>query len=211
MKLYGYWRSTSSYRLRIALALKGVQVEQSPVHLVRSGGEHLSAPYRELNPQARVPIVQLDDGTILTQSPAIIEYLEELHPDPPLLPTAPIARAKVRAVAAMIGCDVHPLHNVGPLNMLRRDLGCTDAQVADWIARWTGDGFRAVEALIGDDGFAFGSEPGLADVYLLPQVYAARRFSVLLDAFPRIRRVESLADAHPAFQAAHPSRQPDAE
>ncbi len=211
MTLYGYWRSTSSYRLRIALALKGLTPEQVPVHLVRNGGEHRSETYRRINPQGRVPSLVLDDGRVLIQSPAIIEYLDEVYPDPPLLPADPVARARVRAVAAIIGCDIHPLHNVGPLNHLRRDLGQPEAAVAAWIVRWISEGFAAIEALIGDDGFCFGPEPGLADVYLVPQVYAAQRFAVPLEPFPRIVRATTLAEAHPAFQAAHPSRQPDAE
>ncbi|MGX7706606.1 maleylacetoacetate isomerase [Methylobacterium sp. Gmos1] len=211
MKLYGYWRSTSSYRLRIALALKGLNPDQSPVHLVRNGGEHRSAAYRAINPQARVPSLVLDDGSVLIQSPAIIEYLEEVHPDPPLLPADPVARARVRAVAAIIGCDIHPLHNVGPLNHLRRDLGRSEEEVGAWIGRWIAEGFAAIEALIGDEGFCFGTEPGLADVYLVPQVYAARRFAVPMEAFPRIARAAALAERHPAFVTAHPARQPDSE
>ncbi|AWB25939.1 maleylacetoacetate isomerase [Methylobacterium currus] len=211
MTLYGYWRSTSSYRLRIALALKGLTPEQAPVHLVRNGGEHRSEAYRRINPQGRVPSLVLDDGSVLIQSPAIIEYLEEVYPDPPLLPADPVARARVRAVAAIVGCDIHPLHNVGPLNHLRRDLGQPEEAVAAWIGHWISDSFAAIEALIGEDGHCFGPEPGLADVYLVPQVYAARRFAVPLEPFPRIVRATTLAEAHPAFQAAHPSRQPDAE
>ncbi|BCM81642.1 maleylacetoacetate isomerase [Methylobacterium indicum] len=211
MRLYSYWRSTSSYRLRSALALKGLTPDQVPVHLVRNGGEHRSKAYRRINPQGRVPSLVLDDGNVLIQSPAIIEYLEEVYPDPPLLPADPVARVRVRAAAAIIGCDIHPLHNVGPLNHLRRDLGRSDEDVAAWIGHWISEGFAAIEALIGDDGFCFGPEPGLADVYLVPQVYAARRFAVSLDPFPRIARAVALGEAHPAFQAAHPSRQPDAE
>lgn len=208
MKLYGYWRSTSSYRLRIALAVKGIAPEQAFVHLVR--GEQKSEAYRALNPQGRVPTLVLDDGTALTQSPAIIEYLEEVFPSPPLLPVQPVARAKARAVAAIIGCDVHPLHNVGPLNYLRGPFGRTEEEVSAWIASWIEQGLAAVEALIGDDGYCFGPEPGLADVYLVPQLYAARRFAVPLDRYPRIVRVERLACAHPAFEAAHPAQQADA-
>lgn len=211
MKLYGYWRSTSSYRVRIALALKGVAVEHVPVHLVRGGGEQLQPGYRAINPQARLPSLVLDDGTVLTQSPAILEYLEERYPDPPLLPADPVARAHVRAVAAIVGCDIHPLHNSGPLNHLRRDLGTAEPAVQAWIARWIGDGFAAIEALIGPDGFCFGPEPGLADVYLAPQLYAAKRFAVPLEAYPGIRRVDALCEAHSAFGSAHPARQPDAE
>jgi maleylacetoacetate isomerase len=211
MKLYGYWRSTSSYRLRIALSLKGLSPEQIPVHLVRGGGEQKLPAYRAINPQARLPSLVLDDGSILTQSPAIIEYLDEVYPLPLLLPRDAVARAHVRAVAAIIGCDVHPLHNSGPLGVLRNELGQSEAQVQAWIARWIGDGFVAIEALVGNTGYCFGSEPGLADVYLLPQVYAARRFQVPLDAYPKIRRIEALAATHSAFVAAHPANQPDAE
>ncbi len=211
MTLFDYWRSTSSYRLRIALALKGIAPDREAIHLVRNGGEQLGAAYRALNPQGRVPSLRLDDGTVLIQSPAIIEYLEETRPEPPLLPADPVSRARVRAVAAIIGCDMHPLHNSGPLGYLRRELGASEPAVAAWITRWIGDGFSAVEALIGPEGFCFGPEPGLADVYLVPQLYAARRFAVPLDGYPNILRAGALAEAHPAFAAAHPSRQPDAE
>lgn len=211
MKLYGYWRSTSSYRVRIALALKGLTAETVPVQLVRGGGEHNQPAYRAINPQGRVPALELDDGAVLIQSPAILEYLEETHPEPALLPQDPVERARVRAVAAIIGCDIHPLHNSGPLGVLRKSFGHSEAEVAEWIGTWVGQGLAAVEHLIGDVGYCFGREPGLADVYLIPQLYAARRFSVPLEAYPRIRRVEALALEHPAFKAAHPSAQADAE
>ncbi len=211
MKLYAYWRSGTSFRVRIALALKGLSVDLVPVHLVRGGGEQKQPAYRVVNPQGRVPSLVLDDGAILTQSPAIIEYLEEVYSDPPLLPANPVMRAKVRAVAAIIGCDVHPLHNSGTLAALKGQFGADDAAVNAWLTRWITDGFSAVEALIGGEGFAFGPEPTVADVYIVPQVYTARRFNVPLEDFPRIRRIETLASGHPAFQAAHPSNQPDAE
>jgi maleylacetoacetate isomerase len=211
VKLFGYWRSTSSFRLRIALALKGLTPEQVPIHLVRNGGEQNAPDFRRRNPQGRVPILVLDDEQVLLQSPAIIEYLEEVYPDPPLLPDDPVMRARVRGVAAVIGCDVHPLHNAAPLAMLRRDLGIAEDGVKAWIHRWIGDGLATVEALLGDDGWCFGAQPGLADVYLVAQLYAARRFEVPLERCPRILRVEALAAAHPAFQAAHPASQPDAE
>lgn len=211
MKLYTYWRSTSSYRVRIALALKGLDVEQAFIHLVRNGGEQHGEAYRALNPQERVPTLVLDDGTALTQSPAIIEYLEETYPAPPLLPADSTQRAKVRAVAAIIGCDIQPLHNLGPLTYLRRTLGQAEPEVDAWIATWAGSGLKAVEALIGDGPYCFGETPGLADVYLIPQLYAARRFGVPLDACPRIRRVEAEAEGHPAFVKAHPANQPDSE
>ena len=211
MTLYGYWRSTSSHRLRIALALKGLQPEQVPVDLVRNGGEHLRPEFLVVNPQGRVPALKISDGTVLIQSPAIIEYLEECYPDPPLLPSAIAPRARVRAVAAILACDIHPLHNSGPLNHLRTRLGASESDVREWAARWITDGLHAVEALIDEDGFCFGSQPNLADVYLVPQMLAANRFSVPLEAFPKVVRATTLASTHPAFVAAHPSRQPDAE
>jgi maleylacetoacetate isomerase/maleylpyruvate isomerase len=210
VKLYTYWRSTASYRVRIALALKGIECEQVFVHLVRDGGEHRQEPFRTLNPQMRVPALELDDGTVLIQSLAILEYLEEVYPLPRLLPSEPIMRARVRGVASIIACDVHPLHNVGPLNHLRR-LGQTEPTVLEWITSWVNQGLSAVEVIIGNNGFCFGTEPGLADVCLVPQIYAARRFSVSLEAYPRIVRVHELASQHPAFVAAHPSQQRDAE
>lgn len=211
MKLHTYWRSTASYRLRIALALKGLAAEPIAVNLVRDGGEQLGPDYRAVNPQGRVPSLTLDDGTVLVQSPAIIEYLEERYPDPALLPRDAVARAHVRAVAAIVGCDMHPLHNVGPLNHLRRELGRSEDEVSGWIHRWIGDGLDAIEALIPGGPFCFGAEPGLADVFLVPQLYAARRFSVPLDRYPKILRADAAAAAHPAFAGAHPSGQPDAE
>ncbi|WP_028241336.1 maleylacetoacetate isomerase [Stutzerimonas azotifigens] len=207
MELYTYYRSTSSYRVRIALALKGLAHDAVPVNLVRDGGEHRKPEYRALNPQGRVPTLRTDEGELIIQSPAILEYLEERYPEPPLLPRDLLARARHRAVAALIGCDIHPLHNAAVLNRLRA-LELPEAEVMDWIGHWVGQGLAAVEALIGDDGFCFG-ELGLADLYLLPQLYAARRFEVDISRFSRILRVERLALAHPAFQAAHPDAQAD--
>ena len=209
-RLYTYFRSGAAHRVRIALALKGVAYESLPVHLVRGGGEHLTPAFRALNPQARVPVLELPGGDVLIQSSAILEYLEEIFPKPSMLPMDPVARAKVRGVAAIIGCDVHPLNNVAVLNALRRS-GLDDAAVSAWIAQWITQGFTAVEQLIGEQEWCFGSVPGLADVYLLPQVYSARRFKVALDPFPRISRVAELAEQHSAFLAAAPQNQPDAE
>lgn len=206
MELFTYFRSTSSYRVRIALALKGLDYQARPVNLLK--GEHRAADYLALNPQGRVPALRTDSGELLVQSPAIIEYLEERFPDTPLLPQGEDARAQVRGVAAIIGCDVHPLHNVSVLNQLRQ-LGHDETQVNQWIAHWIGQGLAAVEQLIGDQGFCFGDTPGLADVYLMPQLYAAERFNVDLDDYPRIRRVAALAGQHPAFVKAHPANQPD--
>ncbi|MCO3982585.1 maleylacetoacetate isomerase [Pseudomonas aeruginosa] len=174
MKLYTYYRSTSSYRVRIALALKGLDYQSLPVNLVRDGGEHRQPAYLALNPQGRVPAL----------------------------------RARERGVAALVGCDIHPLHNASVLNLLRQ-WGHDEEQVRQWIGHWVGQGLAAVEQLIGDQGWCFGDRPGLADVYLVPQLYAAERFGVALDAWPRIRRVADLAAAHPAFRQAHPANQPD--
>lgn len=211
MRLYTYWRSTATYRVRIALALKGIDYEPVFVHLLRDGGEQKGAAYRAVNPQMRLPSLELGDGTILHQSSAILEYLEECHPEPPLLPGDAVARAKARAVAAIVGCDVHPLHNAGPLGYLRSRWSRSEAEVSAWIATWMDQGLDAIESLIGDEGFCFGAQPCLADVFLVPQVYAARRFSVSLADHPRIRRVEAAAAGHPAFIRAHPAAQPDAE
>ncbi|CAI8800217.1 MULTISPECIES: maleylacetoacetate isomerase [Pseudomonas] len=206
MELFTYYRSTSSYRVRIALALKQLEVRQLPVNLLK--GEQREAHFLALNPQGRVPALKVDSGEVLVQSPAIIEYLEEVYPQPALLPQDPLRRAQARGVAALIGCDIHPLHNVSVLNQLR-GLGHDDAQVNQWIGHWISQGLAAVEQLIDDEGFCFGDEPGLADVYLIPQLYAAERFNIDLSGFPRIRRVAALAEQHAAFAQAHPSRQPD--
>lgn len=206
MELYTYFRSTSSYRVRIALALKGLDFQSLPVNLLK--GEQREPAFLALNPQGRVPALRVDSGALLVQSPAIIEYLEERYPQPALLPAALEQRAQVRGVAALIGCDIHPLHNVSVLNQLRQ-LGHDETQVNQWIAHWISQGLAAVEQLIGDSGYCFGAQPGLADVYLIPQLYAAQRFSIDLGAYPRINRVAALAVQHPAFIQAHPSNQPD--
>ncbi|MBV4474503.1 maleylacetoacetate isomerase [Pseudomonas botevensis] len=209
MDLYTYYRSTSSYRVRIALALKGLDYQALPVNLIAPpGGEHRQPAYLALNPQGRVPALRTDDGALLIQSPAIIEYLEERYPQLPLLPDDLVARARVRGVAAVIGCDVHPLHNVSVLNRLRQS-GHDEPQVTEWIGHWISQGLATVEQLIGDSGFCFGEAPGVADVYLIPQLYAAERFNVSLQAYPRIRRVAALAAGYPAFIKAHPANQPD--
>lgn len=211
MKLYGYWRSGAAYRVRIGLNLKGIACEQVPVHLVRDGGEHKKPPYVAINPQARVPSLVLDDGSVLCQSSAILEWLEEAHPVPALLPRDPVARAKMRGVCAIIGADVHPLGNVGPLNYLRRTFGADDAAINAWVGHWITEGFTAVETLIEGRGFAFGEQPSMADVYIVPQVFAARRFHAPLDRFPKITRVYETCSALDAFERAAPGNQPDAE
>ena len=209
MQLFTYYRSTSSYRVRIALALKGLDYQAVPVNLIAaSGGEHKQAAYLAINPQGRVPALRTEEGGVLTQSAAIIEYLEERYPQVALLSTDLATRAHERAVAALVACDIHPLHNASVLNQLRQ-MGQTEEQVVQWIGHWITQGLAAIEQLIGDNGYCFGPEPGLADVYLIPQLYAAERFKVSLVPYPRIARVAALADNHPAFIAAHPARQPD--
>lgn len=209
MQLYTYYRSTASYRVRIALALKGLEFQAIPVNLlVPKGGANRQPEYLEINPQGRVPALRTDEGDLLIQSLAIIEYLEERYPQVPLLSKDLVSRAQERAVAAIIGCDIHPLHNSSTQNLLR-EWGHEEDQLLVWIDHWISQGLTALEQLIGDHGFCFGDEPGLADVFLIPQLYAAERFKVSLDAYPRILRVAALAAAHPAFQAAHPANQPD--
>ncbi|KPW85972.1 maleylacetoacetate isomerase [Pseudomonas congelans] len=208
MDLFTYYRSTSSYRVRIALALKGLDYTAIPVNLSREGGAQHTADYKDLNPQGRVPALRLDDGVIITQSLAIIEYLEERYPQPALLAQEAVMRARQRAVSALIGCDIQPLHNLSVLDRLRT-LGHDEDAVLVWIRHWIGEGLQAVEQLIGDHDFCFGASPGLADIYLLPQLYAAHRYHVDLTAFARIQRVEHLALQHPAFQQAHPDAQSD--
>ncbi|MBC2656715.1 maleylacetoacetate isomerase [Pseudomonas sp. MSSRFD41] len=209
MELYTYYRSTASYRVRIALGLKGLDYQAIPVNLlVPKGGANRLPEYLEINPQGRVPALRTDEGDLLIQSLAIIEYLEERYPQAPLLPEDLVGRARARAVASIIGCDVHPLHNSSTQNLLR-EWGHEEAQLLVWIDHWISQGLAALEQLIGDEGFCFGEQPGLADVFLIPQLYAAERFKVSLEAYPRIRRVAALAAEHPAFQAAHPANQPD--
>lgn len=210
MILHGYWRSGAAYRTRIALELKGLAYEQAG-HDLRTGAQK-DAAYIALNPQGLVPALEVD-GAVLTQSPAILEWLEEAHPAPPLLPADAVDRAHVRAMAALIGCDIHPLNNLRVGKALRESFGADQAAVDAWAARWIVPGFDALEALVARHGagWCFGDAPTLADCYLIPQIYSARRFNVPLDAFPRLLAIDAAARAHPAFIAAHPDRQPDAD
>lgn len=208
MKLHGYFRSSAAYRVRIALNIKGVATEQAFVHLVRR--EHLAEDYRSLNPQGRVPALETDDGAVLIQSPAILEWIEENWPEPPLLPGDARARAEIRAACAVIGCDIHPLNNLSTLTWLKQRLGADQAAVDAWYAHWIHEGFAALEQLIRPGPYAFGDAPTMADLYIVPQVFNARRFSVPLDAYPKIRAVDEACRAQPAFAAAAPENQPDA-
>lgn len=210
MTLHGYWRSGAAYRTRIALNLKNLDYDQQGVDL-RTGAQR-SAAFVSLNPQGMVPALEID-GAVLTQSPAILEWLEEAHPAPPLLPADPVDRAHVRAMSALIGCDIHPLNNLRVGKVLRETFGADQAAVDDWAARWIAPGFQALEALVAryGEGWCFGAAPTLADCYLIPQIYSARRFNVPLEAFTRLMAIDARAAAHPAFVAAHPDAQPDAD
>jgi maleylpyruvate isomerase len=210
MILHGYWRSGAAYRVRIALALKGLTYDQLGVDL-RTGAQKSEA-FVALNPQGMVPALEVD-GAVLTQSPAILEWLEETHPGPALLPANPVDRAQVRAMAALIGCDIHPLNNLRVGKALRESFGADQAAVDAWAGRWILPGFEALEAFVADRGagWCFGDAPTLADCYLIPQIYSARRFNVPLDRFPRLLAIDAAAAVHPAFIAAHPDAQPDAD
>ena len=209
MKLHGYFRSSASYRVRIALNLKGLSADQLSHHLRK--GEQRDPAYLAINPQGLVPTLD-DGGTILTQSLAIIEWLDETHPEPPLLPQEPLRRAKVRAFAMALACDTHPVQNLKVLARLRQ-LGLPEEQVTEWAAWANREGLAACETLIaGEPGpFCFGSTPTIADLCLVPQLFNARRFGVALEAFPRLLKAEAAAKAIKAFADAAPDRQPDAE
>ena len=211
MKLYNFFRSGSSHRLRIALNLKGLTAEYVAVDLRTE--EHLGAAFKALNPQGLVPALVVDE-TVLIQSPAIMEWLEERYPIPALLPASLTDRARVRALAAVVGCDIHPINNRRILEYLRKTLGCDEAAVNAWCATWINDGFAALEALLAADkqrgNFCFGHTPTLADAYLVPQVESARRFKVDLTPYPNIVAIDTACSALEAFRLAAPSAQPDA-
>ena len=207
MRLYTYFRSSAAYRVRIALNLKGVAYEAVPVNLLK--GEQRQEGYRAVNPQQRVPSLDIGGATLI-QSPAILEYLDEVYPEPPLLPVGAADRARVRAVASLIACDIHPLNNSGTLGYLKTKMGHDQAAADEWYAHWVREGFDAIEALIEPGPYAFGSRITLADVYLVPQVFNARRFNVPLDAYPKIAAVDAACAALKAFQDAAPASQPDA-
>jgi maleylpyruvate isomerase len=212
MRLYTYFRSSAAWRVRIALALKGLAWTPEFVHLLRHGGEQLRPEYRAKNPMALVPMLETDDGTLLIQSLAIIEWLEESYPKPPLLPTEPTARARVRGVALTIACEIHPLNNLRVLRYLKQQMDQPDAAREGWYAHWIGEGLSALEAMLsGQRGpFCFGETPGLADICLIPQLANARRMKCPLDAYPTLLRVESSALARAEFSGTAPERQPDA-
>lgn len=206
--LHSYWRSSAAYRVRIALGLKGVAYSQV-THDLRAG-EQRDPAYLAIAPHGLVPAIE-HEGEVLIESPAILEWIEAKWPEPRLLPSSPDAAAKVRTIAALIGCDIHPLNNLRVLTRLRTQFDAGNAQVKDWIAHWIGEGFGALEQLVARDGgaFAFGDTPTLADCYLVPQVYNAERYNVDLGAYPRTLAAAEAARALPAFAAAHPDAQPD--
>ncbi|MDO9149466.1 MAG: maleylacetoacetate isomerase [Hydrogenophaga sp.] len=212
MKLYNFWRSGTSHRLRIALNLKGLSAEYLAVHLGKE--EHLKDAFKAVNPQMLVPALELDNGEVLIQSPAIIEWLEETHPAPALLPAGASERARVRALAAIVGCDIHPINNRRILEALRKQFNADEVTVNAWCATWISAGFDAYEALLGADpargAFSFGHAPTVADVYLIPQVESARRFKVDLARWPLISAIDRACSELDAFKRAAPAAQPDA-
>ena len=213
MKLYGYWRSSAAYRVRIALALKAIPYEYVAIHLVRDGGEQHQASYRRLNPGGRVPTLETTDGQVIVQSMAILEWLEERFPAPPLLPGDPFARAQVRGIAQMIVSDIQPLQNISVTNYLRDECAWPADRIAGWLHRWVGAGMAAVEQALersSAGAFCVGDVPTLADACLVPQCYAARRFGVDPAGYKRIAAIEARCLDIPAFAAAVPERQPDA-
>jgi len=215
MKLYSYFRSSASFRVRIALALKGLPYDYIPVHLVKGGGQQFSAEYKAMNPAALVPVLQDDDGGVLTQSLAIIEYLEETRPNPPLLPSDAAGRARVRALALSIACEIHPLNNLRVLGYLTKTLGVTEDQKNAWYRHWVETGLETVEAMLAGDertgAFCHGDLPTMADVLLVPQIFNAQRFNCRLDHVPTVMRIHQHCLTIPAFATSVPAEQPDAE
>jgi maleylpyruvate isomerase len=211
VKLYSYFRSSAAYRVRIALNIKGIDYQTASVHLVKDGGHNKQTEFRAVNPQMRVPALMTDQGDVLIQSLAIIEYLDETHPRPPLLPKDPLGRARVRGLAELIACDIHPLNNTSPLRYLKNTMNQEQGAIDSWYHHWIIEGFEALEQLITPAPYACGSEVTLADLCVVPQVANARRLKVPLERFPKIVGVERACLALPAFDRARPENQPDAE
>lgn len=213
MKLYSYYQSSASYRVRIALNLKGIAYESVAVNLVKA--EQRDTTYASVNPQMQVPSLVLENGQVLTQSLSIMEYLEEIHPAPPLLPTDPVARAQVRAFSLAIATDISPMGNLKIRKYLTTPLGIPEDMVrTKWLQHWTADGLAALEALLraspNTGTYCFGESPSMADCCLIPQLFAARRWGTDLAPYPTILKITDACEAHPAFQTAHPSQQTDA-
>jgi maleylacetoacetate isomerase len=213
MQFLGYFRSSSSYRCRIAFNLKGVGYQFQSVHL-KNGAQKLPE-FTELNPQRLLPVLITDEGEALYQSLAILEWLDETHPTPPLLPSDPVARAKVRAFSQIIACEIHPLQNLRVLSYLRGELGLDEGAVNAWLARWLREGLEACEGHLAKEAhegpFCFGNAPGLADICLVPQVFSAQRFGVDITDLTRVSAINAACQALPEFAAAHPAKQPDFE
>lgn len=213
LTFHGYFRSSSSYRCRIAFNLKGIEYEFRPVHL-KSGAQEAQA-FQAINPQKLVPALETGDGLALIQSLAIIEWLDETHPEPPLLSRDPFMRAQERGFAQVIACEIHPLQNLRVLKYLTGELGASEDQKNAWLARWLGDGLAACEGLLqrqaGNTRFCFGDTPGLADICLVPQVFSAERFNVDISGLTRVGEIYGNCVALPEFERAHPGNQPDFE
>ena len=214
MNLYNYFRSSASFRVRIALNLKGLPYEYAVVHLTRDGGQQFDPAFRAINPDALIPVLD-DDGRTLTQSLAIMEYLEETHPDPPLLPATPLDRAYVRSIALAIACEIHPLNNLRVLRYLVRDLKVSDEQKNAWYRHWVEQGLASIEARLVAERksgrYALGDAVTLADVVIVPQIFNAKRFDCRLDHVPTVVGIFDRCMELPAFIEAQPARQPDAE
>ena len=211
MNLYTYFRSSAAYRVRIALNLKGLQYDMVPIHLTKDGGQQRKPEFQKVNPQMRVPALELSSGSVLTQSLAIIEYLDDIEPEPPFLPADALERANVRALAQVVACDIHPLNNLITLQYLKRGLKQEQTEIDVWYHHWVTEGFKALEQMLKPGPFAYGAHVTLADICLVPQVFNARRLKVPLAAFPKIVAVEQACLKQPAFDKARPENQPDAE
>jgi maleylacetoacetate isomerase len=211
VKLFSYFRSSAAYRVRIALNLKELPYEIVPIHLTKDGGRQHTQEFRAISPLARVPALELSGGQVLTQSLAIIEYLDEIHPEPPLLPPAALGRARARAIAQMIACDIHPLNNLIALQYLRRQLKHEQPDIDAWYHHWITQGFTAMEEMLDPSPYACGQHVTVADICLVPQVANARRLKVPLEKFPKIVAVDAACLKLPAFDKARPENQPDAE
>jgi maleylacetoacetate isomerase len=211
VKLYSYFRSSAAYRVRIALNLKGLPYEMASIHLTKDGGQQRKPEFVAINPQMRVPALALSGGEVLTQSLAIIEYLDETNPEPPLLPADALARAKVRSIAQLIACDIHPLNNLVALQYIKRQLKHEQPDIDAWYRHWVVEGFTALEAMLAPGPYACGAHVTLADLCLVPQVFNARRLKVPLESFPKIVAVDAACLKLPAFDKARPENQPDAE
>lgn len=209
MQLYSYYRSSAAYRVRIALELKGLDYGYVPVNLLRA--QQKSGNYLEKNPQGLVPALETDDGKVIAQSLAIIEWLEECHPQPALLPEDPAGRARVRSMASSIACDVHPLNNISVTNFLQNPLGVSPERVQEWYGHWIDRGFSALELVLAETAgqFSYGDTPTLADACLVPQVYNALRFEIDTGPYPRIMQVWEYCNTLEPFNRAHPDQQPD--